>query len=86
MLTYNVVVKKLRYEERDLKEVTIKIYQNPQVLITYLIYTFSREGDWVLVLFSSSGKISDITYESIFQVLLFFYSSLIFLSMLLYAI
>ena len=74
MFTYNVVVKKLTYAESDLKEVTEKIYKNPQALTNYLIDTFSREGDWVLVLFSGSGKISDITYESIFQVLLFFYS------------
>ena len=76
-MTYNVVVKKLTYAESDLKEVTTKIYKKPQSLINYLIDTFSREGDWVLVLFSGSGKISDITYESIFQVLLFFYSSLL---------
>ena len=42
MLTYNVVVKKLIYEERDLKGVTIKIYKKPQALINYLIDTFSR--------------------------------------------
>ena len=72
MLTYNAVVKKLTYEERDLKGVIVKIYQKTQALINYLIDTFSREGYWVLFLFSSSGKISNITYENIFQVLLFF--------------
>ena len=72
MLTYNVVVKKLTYEERDLKEVAVKIYQKPQDLINYLIDTFSSEGDWVLDLFLGSSQISDITYGNIFQVLLFF--------------
>ena len=66
------MVKKLTYAKSDLKEVTAKIYKKPRALINYLIDTFSRERDWVLVLFSGSGKISDITYESIFQVLLFF--------------
>ena len=79
MLTYNAVVKKLTYEERDLKGVTVKIYQKSQALINYLIDTFSREGYWVLDLFSASGKIFDITYESIFQVLLFFLCLIIFL-------
>ena len=78
MFIYNVVVKKLTYEERDFKGVTINIYPNPQALINYLIDTFSREGDWVLDLFSGSGKNFDITYENIFQVLLIFSSSLIF--------
>ena len=40
MLTYNVVVKKMTYEERDLKGVTIKIYHNSQALINYLIDIF----------------------------------------------
>ena len=72
MLTYNGMVKKLTYEERDLKGVTINIYQNPKALINYLIDTFSRERYWVLFLFSGSGKICDIRYEIIFQVLSFF--------------
>ena len=72
MLTYNGMVKKLTYEERDLKGVTVNIYQKPQALINYLIDTFSRERDWVLDLFSGSCKILDITYGNIFQVLLFF--------------
>ena len=42
MLTYNAVVKKLTYEERDLKGVAVNIYQKPQALINYLIDTFSR--------------------------------------------
>ena len=78
MLTYNVMVKKLTYEERDLKGVTINIYQNPQALINYPIDTFSREGHSVLDLFLGSCKIYDITYESIFQVLLFFFFFIIF--------
>ena len=72
MSTYNVVVKKLTYEERDLKGVVVNIYQKTQALINYFIDTFSSEGDWVLDLFSGSGQISDITYGNIFQVLLFF--------------
>ena len=48
MLTYNVVVKKLAYEERDLKGVAANIYQKPQALINYLIDTFSSEGYSVL--------------------------------------
>ena len=72
MLNYNAVVKKLTYEERDLKGVTVNIYQKPQPLINYLIDTFSREGDCVLYLFSGSDQILDITYGNIFQVLLFF--------------
>ena len=87
MLTYNAVVKKLTYEERDLKGVVVNIYQKPQALINYLIDTFSNEGDWVLDLFLGSGQILDITYGNIFQVFLFFYYSLIFFrSMLLYVI
>ena len=79
MLTYNVVVKKLTYEERDLKGVIVKIYQKTQALINYLIDAFSIEGDWFLDLFSGSSQISDITYGNIFQVFIFiFYHSLIF--------
>ena len=72
MLTYNVVVKKWTYEERDLKGVAVNIYQKPQPLINYLIDTFSSEGDWVLYFFSGLGQILDITYGNIFQVLLLF--------------
>ena len=71
MLTYNAMVKKLTYDERNLKGVVVNIYQKPQALINYLIGTFSSEGDWVLDFFSGSGQISDITYGNIFQVLLF---------------
>ena len=51
MLTYNAVVKKLTYEERDLKGVTVNIYQKPQAFINYLTDTFLREGNWILDLF-----------------------------------
>ena len=51
MLTYNSLVKKITYEERDLKGVIVHIHQNPQALINYLIDKFSREGDWVLYFF-----------------------------------
>ena len=53
------------------------IYQKASPLINCIIYTFSREGDSVLDVFSGSSKIYDITYERIFQVLFIFYSSLI---------
>ena len=52
ILTYNVVVQKLPYEEIDLKGLIVNIYQKPQALINYLIDTFSKEGYWVLDLFS----------------------------------
>ena len=64
----------------DLKGVTVNIYQKPQALINYLIDTFSREGDsQVLDLFSGSGKLSHITYEIIYQVLLYVLSFIILL-------
>ena len=40
ILTYNVVVKKLKYEETDLKGEIVNIYKKPQALITYFIDTF----------------------------------------------
>jgi DNA modification methylase len=51
-LVYNVVARKLTYEENDFKGEIVNIYQKPQELINYLIDTFSNEGDWVLDLFS----------------------------------
>ena len=57
MLTYNAVVKKITYEERDLKGMFVNIYKNPQALINYLMDTFSREGYWVLDLFMGSCDI-----------------------------
>ena len=56
ILTYDVVVRKLTYEEKEEKWETIDIYQKPQLLINYLIDICSNEGDWVLDLFSGSGK------------------------------
>jgi DNA modification methylase len=61
-LVYNAVVRKLIYEENDLKEEMVKIYKKPQALINYLIDTFSNEGDWVLDLFLGSGKNYDLTF------------------------
>ena len=58
------MVKKLTYEEIDLKEEIVNIYQKPQALINYLIDTFSKEGYWVLDLFLGSGEIFNITYET----------------------
>ena len=57
ILTYNVVSKKLTYEEIDLKGEIVNIYQKPQALINYLIDTSSKEGDWVLDLFLGSCNI-----------------------------
>ena len=55
-LTYDVAVRKLTYEDKEAKGEIVKIYQKPQLLINYLIDIFSNEGDWVLDLFSGSGK------------------------------
>ena len=52
ILTYNAVVKRLTYEEIDLKGEIVNIYKKPQALINYVIDTFSKEGDWVLDFFS----------------------------------
>ena len=51
ILTYNVVVKKLTYEEIDLKGEIANVYQKTQALINYLIDEFSKEAYWVLDLF-----------------------------------
>ena len=51
ILAYNFVVKKLTYEEIDLKGETVNVYQEPQTLINYIVDTFSKEGDLVLDLF-----------------------------------
>ena len=72
-MTYNVVVKKLTYEEIDLKGEIVNIYQKPQALINYFIDTFSKEGDWVLDFFSRSGNISSITNETS-VIILYIYS------------
>jgi hypothetical protein len=45
ILVYNVVVRKLEYEEKYLKGEMVNIYQKPQALINYFIDTFSNEGD-----------------------------------------
>ena len=70
---YNVVVKKLTYEEIDLKGEIVIIYRKPQELINYFIDTFSKEGDWVLDLFSRSRNISYITNETSI-IILYLYS------------
>jgi DNA modification methylase len=56
ILTYDVVVRKLTYEDKEAKGEIVNIYQKPQLLINYLIDICSNEGDWVLDLFSGSGK------------------------------
>jgi len=72
ILVYNVVVRKLTYEEKDLKGEMVNIYQKPQALINYLIDKFSNEGDWVLDLFSGSGKNYDLIFmKSYFNLRLF---------------
>jgi hypothetical protein len=71
-LVYNVVVRKLTYEEKYLKGEMVNIYQKPQALINYLIDKFSNEGDWVLDLFSGSGKNYDLIFmKSYFNLRLF---------------
>jgi hypothetical protein len=66
------VVRKLTYEEKDLKGEMVNIYQKPQALINYLIDKFSNEGDWVLDLFSGSGKNYDLIFmKSYFNLILF---------------
>ena len=71
-MVYNVVVRKLTYEEKDLKGEMVNIYQKPQALINYLIDKFSNEGDWVLDLFSGSGKNYDLIFmKSYFNLILF---------------
>ena len=70
-MVYNVVVRKLTYEEKDLKGEMVNIYQKPQALINYLIDKFSN-GDWVLDLFSGSGKNYDLIFmKSYFNLILF---------------
>jgi hypothetical protein len=50
----------------------VNIYKKQQALINYIINTFSNEGDWVLDLFSGSGKNYDITFmKSYFNLILF---------------
>ena len=73
ILTYNVVLKKLTYEEIDLKGEIVNIYQKPQALINYLIDIFSKEGYWVLDLFSRSCNIFYITYETSVIILYLYY-------------
>jgi hypothetical protein len=71
-LVYNDVVRKITHEEKDLKGEMVNIYQKPQALINYLTYTFSNEEDWVLDLFSGSGKNYDLIFmKSYFNVILF---------------
>ena len=72
LLVYNVVVRKITYEEKYLKGEMVNIYQKPQALINYLIDTFLNEGDWVLDLFSSSGKNYDLIFMKLYFNLLLF--------------
>ena len=72
ILVYNVVVRKLTYEEKDLKGEMINIYQKPQALINSLIDKFSNERFWVLDLFLGSGKNCDLIFmKSYFNLILF---------------
>jgi DNA modification methylase len=58
--------------KKDFKGEIVNICQKPQALINYLIDTFSNEGDWVLDLFSGSGKIYDITFMKSYFTLYYF--------------
>ena len=66
------MVRKLTYEEKYLKGEMVNIYKKPQALINYLIDKISNEGDWVLDLFSGSGKNYDLIFmKSYFNLILF---------------
>jgi hypothetical protein len=66
------VVRKLTYEEKDLKGEMVNIYQKTQALINYLIDTFSNQGDWVLNLFSGLSNNYDLIFmKSYFNLILF---------------
>ena len=66
------MVRKLTYEEKDMKGEMVNIYQKPQELINYLIDTFLNEGDWVLNLFLGSSKNYDLIFmKSYFNLILF---------------
>jgi hypothetical protein len=66
------MIRKITYEEKDLKGEMVNIYQKPQALINYLIDKFSNEGDWVLDLFSGSGKNYNLIFmKSYFNLVLF---------------
>ena len=56
ILTYDVVMRKLTYEDKEAKGEIVNIYQKPQLLINYLIDICSNEGYWVLDLFSGPGR------------------------------
>ena len=56
VLVYDVVVKKLTYEDKEVKGEIVNIYKKPRSLINYLIDICSNEGDWILDLFYGSGK------------------------------
>jgi hypothetical protein len=72
ILVYNVVVRKITYEEKYLKGEMVNIYQKPQALINYLIDKCSNEGDWGLDLFSGSCKNYDLIFmKSYFNLRLF---------------
>ena len=49
-------MRKVIYENKEAKGEIVNTYQKPQLLINYLIDIFSNEEDWVLDLFSGSGK------------------------------
>ena len=44
ILTYDVVVRKLTYEDKEMKGEIVNIYQKPQLLINYLIDICSKYG------------------------------------------
>ena len=45
ILAYDVVVRKLTYEDKEAKGEIVNIYHIPQLLINYLIDICSDEGD-----------------------------------------
>ena len=56
VLAYDAVVRKITYDDKEAKGEIVNIYQKPQLLINYLIDICSKEGVWVLDLFSGSIK------------------------------
>ena len=55
-LSYDDVMRKLTYEDKEAKGEIVNVHKKPQLLINYLIDICLNEGDWVLDLFSGSGK------------------------------
>jgi len=51
ILIYDVVARKLTYEDKEAKGELVNIYHKPQLLINYLIDICSNEGDGFCIYF-----------------------------------